>query len=387
MDKISEIYDLLKTEYGFYGLLLMLSLLILLAVQLRYWLGTYARVSKHKVGRTSAGARDGGISVVVLTGENFPYIENTLPKLVAQNYDRFEIIVVEIGTTEEFSDELAALKGRLPNLVTTKIEPDPRFPISNKMAYNVGIKAARYENILLTTSDAEPVSDKWLACMGKGFAAGEIVLGYCGMEKKRSMAAKIMRSSRLMMSVRYLSAAIGKKCYRGIIHNIGFSRELYFSNRGFDHLDMNIGEDDLFIQRISKGRSVSVVMNPHATMRETSWGGLGWWWKQRKFYGSAYRLYPRAVKNRIECELGSRLLFLLATVVCIIILPIEIKIGAAALWLLRLFLVRHQLWRIRRRLGENGIGLASVIYDTVEPFTAIALAFSRRVRPMAGVRR
>lgn len=35
---------------------------------------------------------------------------------------------------------------------------------------------------------------------------------------------------------------------------------------------MNIGEDDLFIQSIVTRRNVSVIMNPHATIRETQYG-------------------------------------------------------------------------------------------------------------------
>lgn len=40
--------------------------------------------------------------------------------------------------------------------MTTKIHLDPRFPISRKMALNVGIKSAHYECMVFTSTDAVP---------------------------------------------------------------------------------------------------------------------------------------------------------------------------------------------------------------------------------------
>ena len=39
---------------------------------------------------------------------------------------------------------------------------------------------------------------------------------------------------------------------------------------------MNIGEDDLFMQRVMSRDNVSVILSPRASLREKMWGGMGW---------------------------------------------------------------------------------------------------------------
>ena len=58
------------------------------------------------------------------------------------------------------------------------------------------------------------------------------------------------------------------------------------------------------------------------------WGGMGWWMSQLRYFGSAFRFYPRAVKTFVRWEIGSRVLFF-ATVVCALaVMPPEYKLAA-----------------------------------------------------------
>lgn len=387
MESIIRFSNMLTDSYGVWGLLLITVAILLFVFQMYYYLGVYARIPKYRNNKRRP-ARSGfseGVSVIVLLEDNVWYVENTLPKLLSQDYGQYEVVVVELGTSEDFSDMLAAVKVRYPNLVTTRMESNSRFPISDKMAYNVGIKGASYENIILTTSASYPVSEKWLSCMSQGFVNGEVVLGYCGIEKRKGFFNKMIRSSRLMSSVRWLSSAIDGKPYRGIIHNIGFTKDIYFRYRGFDYLNMNLGIDDLFIQRIVSNANTSVVMNPHATVRERQWGGADWWSERRKFNLASYPYYSAEVQNTTFFEEATRLMFYVVMTVVLIIMPFEIKIGGACLWLLRQVLVRYKMGKVRRRLGESGIGNALMLYDLISPFTRVWFITMSRVRPASGV--
>ena len=382
---ISEIYRQIIAEAGIAGVALTLLALALFIVELTCFTRYRSRITSH----SNKGARpkegDEGISVIVIVGNDYPYIETTLPRIMAQDHPRFELVMVELGTEPEFSDEVALLKIRYPNLLTTRMDDDPRFPISRKMAYNIGIKAASYENILLTTDCATPVSEKWLSGMAKGFARGEVVLGYCGMEIRKGVANASMRCGRLMSSVRSLSAAIGGKPYRGTIHNFGFRRELYFRHKGFGYLNMNLGEDDLFLQRIVSTAGTSVVINPHATVRETQWSGIGWWKEQCKFTRATFPYYTARAKRIERAEPAARLWFYLCVAATAIISPLLLGPAALALWLLRAAIVRRQMWRIRLRLGERGLGWAMSLYDLYEPFQRIWFRISSVINPPKGV--
>lgn len=377
MDIIAIYRDFLDV-YGVWGVVLAALTGVLLLVQLYYYLMRYGRIPKYSNKRQKESIPGAGISVVVILKDDYEYLEKTLPVVMGQDYNLFELVVVYVGANTEFRELLTITADRYPKLTTTRFNEDSRFEISNKMAYNVGIKAARYDNIILTTADATPPGDKWLKIMAKGFSGDTVIIGYCGIEPEKGVANKLMRASRMMMSVRYLAAAITGHPYRGTISNLGFTKSVYFGSKGFNHLNMNLGEDDLYVQRVLTGDNVSVVINPNCTVREKFWGGLEYWRTIRAFYGSALRYYPLRARAYIFTELFSRLLFYVAAVAGMIWFPGELKIAVAGLIVLRLLVVMHVLDRICRRLGEKGLNWTLLLYDPLAPFFELSIWLKRK---------
>ena len=148
---------------------------------------------------------------------------------------------------------------------------------------------------------------------------------------------------------------------------------------------MNIGDDDLFIQTIATPTNVSIIMNPHATVRQMQYGGLGWWHAMRKTLTYAFRYYPRGIRTSISFELWSRMLFFLTAIAAIILLPPWWKIIPALFLLLRLLIVELKIWRIGKRLGERKLAGTYILYDLTSPLGECFLALSRRLRPNKAV--
>ena len=371
-----QLFEQILSCYGWEGAALAGATLLMLGVQLYYYIFVYGRIPGYKNNRRPQTMdREPPVSVVVpLFSEDYSFVEERLPLILAQNYPDFEVVIVYVGHDSDFYEELVRLKQSFPQIVTTKIHLDPRFPISRKMALNVGIKSAHYEHLIVTSTDVRPLSDRWLALMAKGFLRGDVVVGYCGLERRRGLADRWMRTDRMMESVQWLARAVAHRPYRGIRYNFGFTKRLYFDARGFSHLNMNIGEDDLFLQRILRDDNLSVVLSPRASVVQRVWGGLGWWTRQRRLYGAARRYYPLAVRNFIRWEPGSRLLFFLAAATAIAVMPLEYKLATAALVLLRYGVVFAEIWRITRRLGERGLRGAYFVYDLLSPFYEMLVA-------------
>jgi hypothetical protein len=290
--------------------------------------------------------------------------------------------VVYVGTGGEFADTLEALCVTEPRLRVSRVKQHPLFPISNKMALNIGIKAARYDNIVVTTPDSRPSSERWLSLLARGFAKGEIVIGYCGMEPTGGLSDRIIRSSRMFSSLLYITAAIKGQPYRGTIHNMGFARDLYFRHKGFGHLNLNLGEDDLFMQQLFTADNYTVVMHPRATVRQTRWGGLGWWLHECRLRNHAYPFYPLKARWFVGLEAGSRLLFFAVAGVTAALMPFEIQMGVLGVAALRFLAVALQMRRVARRLGERGLLGLYFLNDLLEPFFEIGVVVSRIVRPI-----
>lgn len=362
--------DYIIEHYGWQGTALAAALLVLFFVQMYYHLIVYGRVARFRNSRRRKRLdAEPPVSVIIpLFSEDYNYIDERLPLIMQQKYNTlFEVVIVYVGSDNDFYEELSNMRLRYPNLIVTKIQFNPRFPISVKMAINVGIKSAHNEHILITTTDATPASEQWLSMMGKAFMRGDIVLGYTSIYQGKGLTNYLIRLSRMQISTYWLSRAVVGKTYRGSRHNIGFTKSLYFSVKGFTHLNMNIGENDLFIQSIAYDNNASVVLIPKGRMIENQWGGLKWWIAHLHHYGEAYRYYPISARNAMEWDLGSQSLFFLCSLVALVAMPLEFKAATALLLLVRYLTAMLRARTIAKRVGEKGIALRYFIFDIVNP--------------------
>lgn len=368
-------FDSFLTCYGWQGAALAGCMLVLLGVQLYYYIFIYGRIPGYKNNRRAeVRESEPPLSVVVpMFSEDYSFVEERLPMMLAQNYPAFEVVIVYVGQDNDFYEDLRRLRQSFPQIVTTKILLDPRFPISRKMALNVGIKSAHFECMVFSSTDACPQSDRWLSLMAKGFVRGEIVAGYCGIERRKGLANYFMRTWRMMHSADWIARAVRRRPYRGTLHNLGFTKSLYFGVNGFNRLNMNIGEDDLFMQRVMTRDNVSVVLSPRASLRQKTWGGLGWWLSQERYYGSAERFYPRSVRTYMQWEFGSRALLFLTAICALAFMPLEYALAVVVVLAIRYAVVCVEVWRVARRLGEGGIVGRYFLYDLASPLWSLWL--------------
>lgn len=374
-----QIFDYIVQHYGWQGTALAAVMLVLLAVQLYYHIVIYGRVASFRNSRRKKKMEsEPPVSVVVpIFSEDYDYLDNRLPALFAQQYaNLYEVVVVYVGSDNDFYEELTTMRLRHPNLVVTKIQYNPRFPISPKMAINVGIKSARHEHILITTTDATPASEQWLSMMGKAFTRGDIVLGYTAIEHTSSLTNYLIRMSRLQLSMAWLARAVRGATYRGSRCNVGFTKELYFGAKGFTHLNMTIGENDLFINHIARRNNVSVVLIPKGSMIERQWGGVKWWIAHLRHYGEAYRFYPIAARNALEWDLGSQVLLFLVALTAIVLMPLEFKAAAIIVLLIRYIAALLRTRSVAKRVGEKGVALRYLLFDVWNPIMLLLVRIS-----------
>ena len=367
--------DYLIQHYGWQGTALAAVILLLLFVQLYYHIVVYGRVARFRNSRRrKIHESEPPISIVVpIFSEDYNYLDTRLHDIMGQQYAaNFELVLVYVGADNDYFEELNNMRLRYPNLVVTRIY-EPRFPITVKLALNICISSALYVHIVITTADATPASEQWLATMGKAFMRGNIVLGYTAIEPAAGLANYLIRMSRMQISTYWLAGATDGRTYRGSRHNFGFTKSLYFGNKGFTHLNMAIGENDLFLQAIAKRNNVSIALVPKGTMIEGQWGGLRWWINHLHPYGDAYRFYPLAARNAIEWERGSQALFFLTTLTALIFMPLEFKAAALLLLIVRYIAVVLRARTIAKRVGEKSVALKYFIFDLFSPLMMICL--------------
>lgn len=120
------------------------------------------------------------VSVIVYSEDDAQNLEILLPQILEQDYPAMmEVIVVNDGAVGSTKDVIAQLEQRYSNLYMTFTPLESRSLSRKKLAVTLGIKAARYETVMLTTGNCRIESPIWLKSMMRHFINGkEIVLGY-----------------------------------------------------------------------------------------------------------------------------------------------------------------------------------------------------------------
>lgn len=378
MEKIYDIIYSALMAYGGFGIALGATILVLFIVQISLHLGIYGKIASFRLmNKKQIRDKEPAISIVVpLFAEDANYIDTSLTSLLTQDYAEFEVVVVYVGNSDDFFADIKSLQRLYPHLTPVHIDYSPHYPVSTKIALNVGIKSAKYDFVIITSSDATPASERWLSLLAKGFMYGDIVLGYCGIAQQSGFANFVFREYQFNDSIAWLSSAIRNKAYSASRNALGFKKSLYFDVRGFNHLNMNVGENDLFVQQIATRDNVSVVLSPRATCTERTWGGWSWWWRRTKLLHTTHRYYPKGTMAALIAELSIRTLFFASILTAIVLMPWEFMVAALIVALLRYFVVMFVVVRNARRLGEGGVIALHFIYDIIEPALRFAIALS-----------
>ena len=352
---------------------------------------------KHRLGQGEALPP---VSVVVVIGNEIDYLYEYIPVLLEQDHPEYEIVIVNDCGGTDVTIAMEQMAAHNPKIKCTTISKDDKFNHSRKMPLMVGIKAAKYDNIVMTHSLALPTTNKWLSFIARGFVGADIVISYNSMEQGTSLASKIIRASDFHSTTRALTAACNGKAYKASMCNMGYTKNIFFKN-GFSHLRLSLGEDDLFIQRIATKQNVAVIINPHCTTKIPQPGNIKWWWENRKYFTYVFKFYPQWVKNIQAIELTSRLLYFAVTLLLIVmpllqminiatqipelILAPQIAAIAFGLFTIREITMLAIFASIAKRVGDKGLLLGCSIYDKIEPLTQPMLAIARRTSPPAGL--
>lgn len=367
MEFLTNIFE----HYSWQGIALVFLAVTLFAIQIYYYAVVYNRIISFRLMREREKRRENpAISIIVpMRGESERFLVDELPALLHQEYDHYEVVVVYIGSDNDYYDELQRIRDNHSYMRLTRMGgSNERFYISTKQALNVGIKSAQYDCLLFTIPGATPVSNEWVATMAKGFERGSVVIAPAVPNfEGNNLSTYIMRMIELNQMRNAMVCAIEGRPYYAPRSNYGFDRKLYDSERGYNYLGLDIGENDLFLQEIATAKRTSVVMSRHSIVKEERIDMVSEWKEQMRYYGNTRQFYPAAAKHFTTRELGSRALFFIVAIAIIVILPLELKLGAIGLLLLRYAIAVWSSRRVAHKLGERDMALKYWIYDLLGP--------------------
>lgn len=357
-----------------------------------YFYLRYIRKGAKKTTPTSTATEQElpGVSVVVCARNEEENLQDYLHTLATQDYPKYEVIVVDDGSEDNTHNILEQYVQKCDKLYHTFVPCGARVISSKKLALTIGIKAARYDYILLTDADCRPESRYWIREMMSGFQSpqAELVLGFGPYFERSGLLNHFICYDTLFSGLQYMGMAKCGHPYMGVGRNMAYKRDTFFANSGFQGLlNTRAGDDDLFVNKVATKSNTNVVCNPDALTWSPAKYTWREWFHQKRRHLSVSNLYSTRNKLRIGIEPLTRGLVYLLLICCIAygVTSGQWIIGAAALglWLIRLLTQLIVINVACRRFRMRGVGLGIVLYDIVLPLiTLLILATKPKKRSL-----
>lgn len=229
------------------------------------------------------------LSVVIAARNEADNIYENIPFIMSQDYPEFEVIVVINQTVDESKYILMAYQQSYKNLRFSVLEKNKHIKPGKKLPLHIGIKAAKYEHVVITDADCKPASNNWLQEIGSSFSEDKhLVLGYGPYEKEVGFLNKVIRFDTAWIAINYFSFALSKLPYMGVGRNLAYTKKLFNQVQGFkSHYAISSGDDDLFIQEAAN-RNYVIQIKPPSYMYskgKTTW--TDWFQQKSRHYTTA----------------------------------------------------------------------------------------------------
>ena len=219
------------------------------------------------------------VSVIIYAKNAENYMKENLPLFLNQQYENFQIVVVNNASYDDTSDILDEFKIDFPDLKIINIENNENFWGNKKYALTLGIKAAKHPHLLFSDVSCKPQSEHWISEMSTHFSDEKtIVIGYKQIASNKTFLNTLARYKNLTTSLFSFSFAKTGGAFAASKENMAYHRKTFFDVNGFiKHIKVFNGEGDLFIKDASTKKNTTICLEQNSFVTaEISYGFSGW---------------------------------------------------------------------------------------------------------------
>ena len=288
-------------------------------VQLYYLISNHSRLSRYKPAEQLPEVLI-PVSVIISARNEAKNLQENLPFILQQNYPDFEVVVINDCSYDSSNDVLDDMQREYPHLKVVTITEHDRFKTGKKFALTLGIKAAKNEYMLFTDADCKPASLNWITRMAVNFSTkAQIILGYSPYYKTRNFLNPFVRFETIKTAINYLSGALNGDPYMGIGRNLGYTKTLFFSQKGFaSHMHVISGDDDLFVNQHATADNTIIEIHPETFTYTSAKTTLAAWYRQKKRHMGVGKLYKNKHRRMLSFDAMSGFLFYVLFIIALV---------------------------------------------------------------------
>ncbi len=251
------------------------------------------------------------VSIVLTAHNDSEWLKENLVYLLEQDYPDFEVVVVDYLSHDDTPYVLKTLRDYYPHLKVVPFKEDVNLFQGKKYPLSIGIKSAKNDVLLLADPDCTPKNLMWLRGMVRGYFRADakshkgqaqkpvqIVLGYCGVKRTKTLLGALQQYDALAYGSQYLGNALLGHPYTGSGRNLSYRRSFFFKQGAFiRHYDVADGSDDLFVYQNADRDNTTICIDSDACLSVEAKKTFALWHEDR----------VHRVATRRRHSLGSRL--------------------------------------------------------------------------------
>ena len=201
------------------------------------------------------------VTILITAHDNLPELERNLHTFLEQKYPAdYQVVVVCQSSDGETIDFLKRQSSENPHLYYTFIPESSRYMSRKKLQITVGVKAAKYEWILLTEPACMACSEDWLASMTRQCQEpNHLILGYVSTEE----SCKSVRRFDMIRKAYYLLRRAQRSYgYRTNMPNVIFRKSDFMREQGYQgNLEYVRGEYDFLVNKYAAFGDTAVELD------------------------------------------------------------------------------------------------------------------------------
>ncbi len=355
---------------------------IITTIQITYYLLLFGRFSFSKI-KNKNGVQF-PVSVIICAKNEASNLIKNLPYLADQEYSEFEIVLVNDNSSDK---SLEIMKGFQKEFSTVNksvkvITIDKENAKGKKNALSLGIKASKYDHLLLTDADCTPISKNWISRMASCFSSEKsIVLGYSPYRKiENSILNKIIRFETLFTAIQYFSYSMTGMPYMGVGRNIAYKKINFIEAKGFrTHREIISGDDDLFVNEIANSQNTEICLSKDSFMVSEPKINFKEWIRQKRRHITTASHYKKTHKLLLGLFYISQFLFWF---LAIILLFLNYNSTLVILLVFIRFLVWYPvILRSADKLDEKDLIRYAPIYEISIIFIHLYIFLKNKIAP------
>ncbi len=325
-------------------IIIMTAVLLVLALVTPLFSPFFRKVREETVETDEAGnaAHLPPVSIVLTDHDSSFHLKKVLPELLAQKYPGDYQVIVVIDRSDSKSEDVLKLHSSDEHLYYTMLPETSRYLSRKKLGLTLGMRAAKYDWVLVTDVHSIPSSEHWLENMARH--CNDSVNMVLGMTTYGDDCPAYYRYEQLRTMLYFLRQAQDNTPFSSNQSLVMLRKSDFFAASGFrGNLEFTRAEFEFLVNKFGKEGKCALAIEPETWMQAIKPSAKRWRMRQL-FALDAMKGMERTVGytalRRLDLWFmhAYNLLTLLAIIYSLVMLPtlngIVLLAAAVLLWII-----------------------------------------------------